>query len=596
MGSFGRQLWNYRNFLVAFLTPLLLLPLPLVVSTSEAKCGFVVLLMALYWCTECVPLAVTSLLPVVLFPIMGIMKSEQVCQNYMGEASIMGAGGLIVAIAFEHWNLHKRLALGILLLVGARPALLMMGFMIVSAFLSMWVSSVGSTAMMLPIVHSILEHLRKSEAEAEAEEKQMSRVSQDLHLTQTKHSTEETRTVFSAVEEEPNPEELCHTEAEQLKQEQKYVNLRKGMSLCVCYAASIGGTATLTGSFPNLILKGQIDKLFPENGGVINYTSWFLFSFPHMVLMLFLSWLFMQFMYLGFNVKQTFGCRKASTSERLVYKAMKIEYRKLGRMSFPEWCVLVLFILLVLLWFTREPGFSTGWGSLLFNKDRKFVTDSTVSVVIGVLFFIIPSRMHFSCYKFGSLNISGRRKWKAPPALIQWNLVQSKMPWNIVLLLGGSFALAKGTEVSKLSIWIGQTLEPLKNVPHVALSFVICIVVAMLTEICNNAVIGTVVLPVLASMASAVKLHPLYIMLPSTISSSLAFMLPVGTAPNALTYSYANLKIIDMAKPGCVLNLLGILCINFALHTWGIGMFQLNELPPWLNITTTPTPNTTMFP
>ncbi|KAI4901701.1 hypothetical protein NFI96_029233 [Prochilodus magdalenae] len=564
------------------------------ITLQEAKCGFAVIVMAVYWCTECIPLAVTSLLPVILFPMMGIMKSEQVCLQYLSDANIMGAGGLIVAIGVEYWNLHKRLALGILLLVGVRPALLMMGFMSITAFISMWITSIAATAMMLPIVHSVLEQLKQSEAEQG--EVQKNRDNQALNTTQTKSSTEDTV-------EEQSPQELLSNEERRLNLEQKYQRLRKGMSLAVSYAASIGGTATLTGSTTNLILKGQIDKLFPDNGEVINYTSWFLFSFPNMVLMLVTSWLFLQFLYLGFNVKTTFGCIKAGSSEKQAYSGIKNEYRKLGRMSFAEWWVLVLFLLLVVLWFTRAPGFSTGWASLLFNKERTFVTDATVSIFISILFFIIPSKIECSCRNAGSVDISGKRNWKAPPTLMNWELVQKKLPWNIMLLLGGAFALARGCEVSKLSLWLGQTLEPLKNVPPVALSFLLCFVMAMLTEIFNNAVVSTVLLPVFASMAKVVNLHPLYVMLPPTISASFAFMLPVATPPNAIAYSYANLKIIDMVrplsvKPGIVMNVIGILCVNLAVHAWGTPMFQLNEIPSWVNITTTttPTPTPSMFP
>uniref|UniRef100_W5LAB3 Solute carrier family 13 member 2 n=1 Tax=Astyanax mexicanus TaxID=7994 RepID=W5LAB3_ASTMX len=566
------RLWDYRNSLIAFLTPLLLLPLPIVVNTSEAKCGYAVLVMAVYWCTECIPLAATALLPVIFFPMMGIMKSEQVCLQYLGDANIMGAGGLMVAIAVEHWNLHKRLALGMLMIVGARPALLMLGFMIVTAFMSMWVTNVAATAMMLPIVRSMMEHLK--EAEAQDHNLQRSRARDTIH------STDSTVNKLNT-----SAEDLLNDEHMKQMHEEKYVKLSKGMSLCVCYAGSIGGTSTLTSSIPNLVLKGQIDKLFPQNGDVINYTSWFLFSFPNMVLMLVTSWIWLQFMYLGFNVKNTFGCRKTSRSDRQVCRVMQSEYRKLGRMSFAEWNVLVLFLLLVLLWFTREPGFSTGWGSLIFNQERKFVTDATVSILICLLFYIIPSELEFSCCHSGSFNVNGRRKWKAPPSLLQWDVVQKKMPWNIMLLMGGSFALARGCEVSGLSLLFAQTLEPLKNIPPVALCFFLCFIMAMLTEICNNAVVSTVLLPVLASMAGAVELHPLYIMIPPTIASSFAFMLPVATATNAIAFSYANLKIMDMVKPGLMLNLLGILCVNLAIHTWGTAIFQLNEIPSWANVT-----------
>ncbi|XP_053337721.1 Na(+)/citrate cotransporter-like isoform X1 [Clarias gariepinus] len=574
MANSMKRLWDYRNYVIAITTPLLILPLPVVVNTSEAKCGFLLILMAVYWCTECLPLAITALLPVIFFPLLGIMTAEQVCLQYFSDGIVLGLGGVVVAIAVEQWNLHKRLALAILLVVGVKPALLMLGFMSITAFLSMWISNIACTAIMLPIVHDILEHLRTTEAENDERELQKSRAIQSSQRHETRDGTGNFQ--------EWNPKEL-------LSDEQKYQSLRKGMSMSVCYAASIGGTATLTGSIPNLILKGQLDKIFPKNGDVINYASWFGFAFPNMLLMLILSWLLLHFMYLGFNVKSTFGCGMTRGSQQAVYQVMRQEFKKLGSMSFAESSVLVLFILLVLLWFTRDPGFIPGWASLLFKQEKMFVTDATVSILITFLFFIIPSEFP-RCWHAGSLDITDRSKGEAPATLLTWHVVQKVLPWNILLLLGGAFALAKGSEISNLSMWLGHTVLPLGSIPPVALSFVLCIVVTMLTEICSNTVISSVILPILASMASALKVHPLSIMLPPTISSSFAFMLPVATPPNAITFTYANLKIMDMVKPGLVLNLLGVVCINLAVQTWGAAIFHLNEFPEWANVTNSQTP------
>ncbi|KAI5088266.1 solute carrier family 13 member 2, partial [Silurus meridionalis] len=586
-----KLLWVYRNYLITIAIPLLLMPLPLIVNTSEAKCGFVLILMALYWCTECLPLAITALLPVIFFPMLGIMTSEQVCSQYFSDSTMLGAGGLMVAIAIEKWNLHKRLALAMLLVVGLKPALLLVGFMSITAFLSMWITNMASTAIMLPIVHAVLDSLSKTEAEEEDRELQQNMAITTSQVNESKDGIDNFQTSLLPVEEQPNPKELLSAEQRRLKHEQKYLSLKKGMSMSVCYAASIGGTATLNGSIPNLILKGQLDKKFTENGGVINYASWFGFSFPNMVLMLILCWLLLHGMFLGFNVKDTFGCGITRSSQQKVYEMMRQEFRKLGSMSFAEYSVLLLFITLVLLWFTRDPGFIPGWSSLLSNQEKPFVTDSTVSILITFMFFIIPSKIP-RCWHAGSFDINGmvgKSDEKTPATLLNSDAVQKLLPWNILLLLGGAFALAKGSEVSNLSFWIGQNLLPLGNIPPVALSFVLCLVVTILTEVCNNAVISTVFQPILASMAIALKIHPLSIMLPTTISSSFAFMLPVATAPNAITFNYAKLKIMDMVKPGLVLNLLGIVCINFAVQTWGSAMFNLKEFPAWANIITNQT-------
>ncbi|XP_056140728.1 solute carrier family 13 member 2-like [Lampris incognitus] len=569
--------------------------------SSEARGGYAIILMALYWCTECMPLAVTALLPVILFPLMGIMGAGEVCVEYLKDTNMLFIGGLLVAIAVEHWNLHKRIALRVLLLVGVRPALLMIGFMIVSAFLSMWISNTATTAMMLPIAQAVLHQLNTTEAHADERELRAAgedNLAFELDTKQCKKEVidEKKPDTKSQMEdrERDNAEQVWDAETSlegrRKAREQKYELLTKGMSLSICYSASIGGTATLTGTTPNLIMKGQIDKIFPDNGDVINFASWFGFAFPNMLLMLVLSWLWLQFLFMGFNLKKSFGCGVKSDRDKEAYAVMKAEYKKLGWMTFAEGAVLTIFILLVALWFTREPGFMDGWATALFSDKGEFVTDGTVAIFMCLFFFIIPSKLpSFDGYGYDEKgktteNTSCKRV-NAPPPLLKWEVVHERMPWHIILLLGGGFALAAGSEKSGLSMWLGESLTPLKSIPAYAISLLLCLLVATFTECSSNTATTTLFLPVLASMATAIKLHPLYVMLPCTVAASLAFMLPVATPPNAIAFSFGNLRVIDMVKAGFMLNLIGILSVNLGINTWGYAMFQMDTFPQWANVT-----------
>ncbi|XP_078142701.1 solute carrier family 13 member 5a isoform X2 [Centroberyx gerrardi] len=576
-----QEVWRLRSVLVLVCSPFLLLPLAL--STPEAACAYVIGLMAVYWCTEVLPLAVTALLPTVLFPLLGVMQSKDVCMQYLKDTNMLFVGGLMVAVAVEHWNLHRRIALRVLLMVGVQPALLMLGFMGVTAFLSMWISNTATTAMMVPIVQAVLDQLNgPRDPEAPESQRHGAVPRQKLQekttggLPVSTPSILENGTILKMELEELSGEE----------EEEERKRMCKGLLLCVCYAASIGGIATLTGTGPNLVLTGQMSQLFPQNGDVINFASWFAFAFPTMLLMLTFAWFWLQFLYIGCNLRRTWGCGTArSEKERAAYDVIRDELRRLGPMSFGESSVLALFVLMVALWFTRDPRFIDGWATRLFNAEAEFVTDATVSLFVSVLLFVLPSEPpRYLCFWRGSDAESQVSRGPAPP-LLTWQVTQKKMPWNIVLLLGGGFALAKGSEVSGLSLWLGAQMTPLHSIPPWAIAVVLCLLVATFTECASNVATATLFLPILASMSQSIGVNPLYVMVPCTLSASFAFMLPVATPPNAIVFSYGYLKVSDMAKTGVVMNIIGIGCISLAINSWGRVLFDLDSFPSWANAT-----------
>ncbi|XP_074528782.1 Na(+)/citrate cotransporter-like [Halichoeres trimaculatus] len=636
-----RQVWRMKGLFILICSPFILLPLAF--STSEAACAYVIALMAVYWCTEVLPLAVTALLPTILFPVLGIMQSKDVCMQYLKDTNMLFVGGLMVAVAVEHWNLHKRIALKVLLLVGVRPALLMLGFMGVTAFLSMWISNTATTAMMVPIVQAVLDQLNgkvdpepSSQSQRqivilhqEHQEKSSSlqtngpkilegggatlvqgnsektRILQDDTLPGQKESSEGRMAKEENVKPTPQdkppsdcmdsgPEVLmavetvcCQMELEELDDEEdERKRMSKGLLLCVCYAASIGGIATLTGTGPNLVLTGQMSQLFPQNGDVINFASWFAFAFPTMMLTLTLAWFWLQFLYIGCNLRRTWGCGAVqSEKERAAYEVIRDEHQRLGKMSYGEMNVLAVFLLMVVLWFTRDPRFMDGWATHIFNSNAEYVTDATVALFVAVLLFVLPSEPpRFLCCWRSSNTESQVSRGPSPP-LLTWQVTQKKMPWNIVLLLGGGFALAKGSEESGLSRWLGTQMTPLHSIPPWAIAVILCLLIATFTECASNVATATLFLPILASMSQSISLNPLYVMIPCTLSASFAFMLPVATPPNAIVFSYGLLKVSDMARAGVVMNIIGIGCISLAINSWGRVLFDLDSFPSWANAT-----------
>ncbi|XP_032018485.1 solute carrier family 13 member 2 isoform X3 [Hylobates moloch] len=504
-----------------------------------------------------------------------------VCGNvaveYLKDSNLLFFGGLLVAIAVEHWNLHKRIALRVLLIVGVRPALLILGFMLVTAFLSMWISNTATSAMMVPIAHAVLDQLHSSKASSSVEEGSSNPTFELQEPSPQKDVRKLDNGQALPVTSAPS-EGRAHLS-------QEHLHLTKCMSLCVCYSASIGGIATLTGTAPNLVLQGQISSLFPQNGNVVNFASWFSFAFPTMVILLLLAWLWLQILFLGFNFRKNFGIgEKTQEQHQAAYCIIQTEHRLLGPMTFAEKAISILFVILVLLWFTREPGFFLGWGNLAFPnaKGESMVSDATVAIFISIIMFIIPS-------KFPGLTQDPENpgKLKAPLGLLDWKTVNQKMPWNIVLLLGGGYALAKGSERSSLSEWLGNKLTPLQSVPASAIAIILSLLVAAFTEFTSNVATTTIFLPILASMAQAICLHPLYVMLPCTMATSLAFMLPVATPPNAIVFSFGDLKVLDMARAGFLLNITGVLVIALAINSWGVPLFSLHSFPAWAQSNTT---------
>ncbi|KAK2193455.1 hypothetical protein NP493_12g01007 [Ridgeia piscesae] len=217
-------------------------------------CAYAIIIIAVFWMTEALPMAATALFPIMLMPFLGVAPSKIICRNYMKDSNFLFVGGLIVAVAIEKWNLHRRIALRVLITVGGTPKWLMMGFMSVTAFLSMWISNTATTAMLIPIVHAVLLKLEEM-------------MNERIGILADEEGTMIGRTTQAKITAPPPAMQLttlnvyCRTmTAEEMAEVKKYRKMGVALRLGVCVAANIGGTATLTGTGPNIVIQGQMDE------------------------------------------------------------------------------------------------------------------------------------------------------------------------------------------------------------------------------------------------------------------------------------------------------------------------------------------------
>ncbi|XP_032131796.1 solute carrier family 13 member 4 isoform X1 [Sapajus apella] len=610
-----------RKLLLVVCVPLLLLPLPILHPSSEASCAYVLIVTAVYWVSEAVPLGAAALVPAFLYPFFGVLRSSEVAAEYFKNTTLLLVGVICVAAAVEKWNLHKRIALRMVLMAGAKPGMLLLCFMCCTTLLSMWLSNTSTTAMVMPIVEAVLQELVSAEDEqlvaGNSSIEEAEPISLDVNNTQpalelifvnedrstADHTTLMHNKNLNGVPSITNPIKATnqHQDKKQHPSQEKpqvltpsprkqKLNRKYGshhdqmickcLSLSISYSATIGGLTTIIGTSTSLIFLEHFNNQYPA-ADVVNFGTWFLFSFPISLIMLVVSWFWMHWLFLGCNFKETCSLskKKKTKREQMSEKRIQEEYEKLGDISYPEMVTGFFFILMTVLWFTREPGFVPGWDS--FFEKKGYRTDATVSVFLGFLLFLIPAKK--PC--FGKKNDGeNRERSLGTEPIITWKDFQKTMPWEIVILVGGGYALASGSKSSGLSTWIGNQMLSLSSLPPWAVTLLACILVSIVTEFVSNPATITIFLPILCSLSETLHINPLYTLIPVTMCISFAVMLPVGNPPNAIVFSYGHCQIKDMVKAGLGVNVIGLVIVMVAINTWGVSLFHLDSYPAWARV------------
>jgi len=252
---------------------------------------------------------------------------------------------------------------------------------------------------------------------------------------------------------------------------------------------------------------------------------------------------------------------------------------------------------LYVLWFFQEPEFIPGWADYFAvpkevdqcgetkTELQGMVGEATTAVFILLLLFITPTRLDFWPL------VPQAGPWEEvvlPPPLLDWKTMADFFPWGLLILRGGGFALAAGSVRSGLSKWIGSGLSSLSNFAPWTILTIVCLVTSIVTEICSNAATANVLLPVLGDLAVSLRLNPLYLMLPATVTCCYAFMLPVSCPPNAIVYKASGMKSWQMLTAGLGLNLATLAVSVIAASTYGGFLLDLDQFPEWANATQCP--------
>jgi sodium-dependent dicarboxylate transporter 2/3/5 len=453
----------------------------------------VTLWMAVWWITEAIPIPATALLPLMLFPVLGITDMKTAAAPFANHLIFLFLGGFFIALGVQKWGLHRRIALRTISLLGFSPSRLVLGFMVATAFLSMWISNTATAVIMLPIGMAVIRHFAGNNV-AEFNGKLPG-------------------------------------------------NFGPALMFGIAYAASIGGVGTLIGTPPNIILAGMVEEL---HGRPITFTRWLGVGLPLVVVFLPITWLYLT--RLACPLKRDAGLSGGDIIRR--------ELAKIGKMSVQERRVALVFLFVALAWIFSDPK---DFGSFTLPGLKSFfpgITDATIAMTGAITLFILPAE------KF-----DGRR-------LLDWSSARD-IPWGILLLFGGGLALAEGFKQTGLDLWIGERLALFQHAPLLLIVLILVALVIFLTEVTSNTATTAMILPICGALAVTMGQDPLFLMVPAAVAASCAFMLPVGTPPNALIFASGQVTIPQMARIGVWLNLMGIIIITLLTYAIALPLLGL---------------------
>lgn len=462
-----------------------------VFSHSGRACAGIVLWMAIWWFTEAVPIAVTSFLPIVLFPMFGVMGSSDTLKEYANGTIFLFLGGFLIAAGIARWHLDRRIALLTIRLVGTKPQQIILGLLLATSFISAWVSNTATAAMMVPIALAVLKVVRSTR--------------EDVPIDQAEHN-------FG----------IC-------------------VLLAVAYGASLGGVLTLIGTPPNGIFARFVEQTY---GTPVNFLDWMLIAFPIVLVMVVVTHLLMTKVLFRELVSELPGGK-----EWVMH-----EYSKLGPMSRGEKIVLTVFVSAALLWCFGPMIRAIQIGDLMPFKP---LSDTVIAMTAGIILFVIP--------------VDNKHGIHA----LDWSSASETVAWDVLLLFGGGLSMAAAIQKTGLADIIGAQATFLSALPEAAAIGGLTTLTVFASEFTSNTALAATMMPLVSAVADSTGMHPEALLVATTFGASLAFMMPVGTPPNAIIFGTGRIRIGEMIKAGFWLNVCGILVVTLICSIFTVGMIPI---------------------
>ena len=424
--------------------------------------------MAIWWATQTVDLAITGLLPVVILPVLGASKAEQVLAPYANDVIFLFAGGCILGIAIQRHGLGLKFLKIAIRIIGDSPNRIIAAFLLVTALVSAWVSNTATAAMMLPLGMAATAIYSNAENADSASSKAIS-------------------------------------------------NFQRAILLSIAYGASIGGVMTVLGSPPNPIGVEWINA----NGGKMDFVKWASIGVPTGILMMIAAQVIFIWAFPLHGLPRPKGELQVDRKGTGLSRAAKL--------------TLLVFLAAVVTW-VCAPFIKSLVPDLILK-------DGVIAIAAALALFIIPAARGSS------------------QAIVPWSET-GKLPWGVFILFGGGLSLAEAMQRTGVSQMIAQSVSGIGGMPEPLVIAIVAAVMIFASEIASNTALAATAVPIVGAMAPGLGIAPEKLVITAVLGASLAFMLPVGTPPNALVFSTGLVPMREMLRVGFVLNLCAIVVIT----------------------------------